>query len=76
MNFGNELKKARKAKGLTLAKMAEKMGVSASYISDCENGRFNVGDPRKKEFADALDCELLIILKSRKKERKENGTFV
>lgn len=42
MNLGNELRRARKARGLTLKAVAEKAGVSEGFMSQVEN---NVKSP-------------------------------
>lgn len=38
---GTELKSLRKRNGLTLRKTSELIGVSVSFINDCENDRRN-----------------------------------
>ncbi|MEB8638187.1 helix-turn-helix transcriptional regulator [Bacillus cereus] len=39
MDFGQYLKSLRKARGFTQGELAEKSGVSVSYISKIENGK-------------------------------------
>lgn len=41
MNIGEKLKSVRKSQGLSLKVLAEKTGISVSFLSDVENGRSN-----------------------------------
>lgn len=68
MRFGNRVKKLRQQQGLTQQKLAERLGVSLSYISKVENERLNVGVYPSANFvhklADALGAdedELLLL---------------
>lgn len=53
-NFGEFLQSKREAKKITMRQMAEKLGVSAPFLSDVEKGRRN----------SLFDMENLNILKS------------
>lgn len=55
MTIGERIKETRKAKGLTLKQLGEKMNLTASTISDCENDRRKLKPETIKRFADALD---------------------
>jgi len=58
--IGKNLRKLRKAKGLTQKEVAEAVVVTASYISKIENG--NVF------FSITLLCKLCVLLKAQPKE--------
>lgn len=55
--FGRMMRKHRKAAGLTLAAMAQKMGVSTAYISKVEAGGAVFTLERIFEAADFLEVE-------------------
>jgi transcriptional regulator with XRE-family HTH domain len=64
-NFGGFIKSMRKAKGLTLEKLAKEIGTEKGYISSIENGKVNPPSADVvREMADALDVgreELLLL---------------
>ena len=49
MNFGEKLKSIRVEKDISLRKLAEKLGVSAPYLSDVERGK-----PLSGEYIDRV----------------------
>lgn len=51
---GRELKDTRQALGLTQAKVAERLGVSASYVSAVEAGRRNLTLGQLANIANAM----------------------
>ncbi|SDC05736.1 helix-turn-helix domain-containing protein [Shouchella lonarensis] len=54
-DFGQYLKKLRKAAGLTVNELAEKVSVSQPYISNIENGKRGAPSLKKlKKFAEPL----------------------
>jgi len=66
--FGERIRNLRTQRGLTQKVLAERLGVSLSYISKVENERLNVGDYPSEKFvhklADALEAdedELLLL---------------
>lgn len=70
MRFGNLLRELRKAKGLTLRTLGQKVGVSYAYVSKVETGRLDFGDYPSEDLirrlAAALDAdeeELLLLAK-------------
>lgn len=68
MNFGQKIRRLRKAKNLSLRGLAEAVGVSFTYISKIENERLDFAqfpsEPLIRALADALDAdvdELLLL---------------
>jgi transcriptional regulator with XRE-family HTH domain len=68
MRFGETIRELRKAKGLTVRALGERVGVSYAYISKVETGRLDFGDfPSEgliRKLAAALDAdeeELLLL---------------
>lgn len=60
--IGEEIKRARKSKKLTLRELAEKTGISHSYLSQLENGRGkNPSAAFLKAISDALDAPIIEI---------------
>lgn len=73
-NFGEFVKSMRKAKGLTLEKLANKIGTEKGYISSIENGKVNPPSAEVvRDMADALDVnrEELLLLAYVQKAPKE-----
>ena len=68
----DKLKALRYTLGLTPAEMAEKIGVSESSVTDCENGH---SSPKIKAFLEVQDISPSIIAESKKviglKERQK-----
>ena len=68
MRFGEKVRELRRAKGLTLRALGEKVGVSHAYISKTENGKLDFGDYpsealiRRLAIALAADEEELLLL--------------
>ena len=54
MRFGDRVRELRKARQLTQQNLAERLGVSLSYISKVENERLNVGDYPSEKFVHKL----------------------
>lgn len=68
MTFGQKIRALRKAKHLGQRSLAERVGVSFTYVSKIENGRLEFGDVPSEELivklAQALDAdpdELLLL---------------
>ena len=59
------LRKFRKAKGLNQDQLAEIVGVSASAISQYENGHKTPSFETALKLAEALDCELADLVSER-----------
>lgn len=47
---GAELRRERKAKGLSLRKVADEIGCSAPFLSDCELGRRRLSPDKINEY--------------------------
>ncbi len=54
MDVGKRIKIRRKQAGLTLKKMSDLVGISASFLSDIENGRSRPSLKRLEGIAEAL----------------------
>lgn len=68
MTFGERIRQLRNAKGLTLRKLAPKVGVGFTYLSRVETGRMTFGDypsdaliHRLAEELEGDEEELLIL---------------
>jgi len=62
--LGGELRRARKARGLTQRQLAERLGTDAPYLSRLEHGEKNLTIAQLARIADALDTGLSITLTS------------
>lgn len=51
----NRIKELREARGMTLEALAERVGLSASYVQRLENGERNLSLKHIQSFADALE---------------------
>ncbi|MCM3895135.1 MULTISPECIES: helix-turn-helix domain-containing protein [Gordonia] len=60
--LGGVIRAARLEKGLTLAQMSEQTGLSASFLSQLENGRTNTSLRSLQTVADALDTTATVLL--------------
>jgi len=54
---GERIREQRKARGLTQAALAERSGISASYLNLIENDKRMIGGARLKRIAEALGVE-------------------
>lgn len=64
-DFGNEIKKIRKTKGLSLKEVGRRGGLSHAYLSQIENGkRLNPSHSVLKKLAKGLDCSYLELLET------------
>jgi len=63
-NFGEKLRALRKASGLTLRGLAERVGVDFTYLSKIENGKagYLPGADTIRKMAEALDTDALDLL--------------
>jgi transcriptional regulator with XRE-family HTH domain len=58
MQFGNRIRVLRASCALTQQQLADRMGVSVSYISKVENERLHFGDYPSSKFIHKLAVEL------------------
>jgi Zn-dependent peptidase ImmA (M78 family)/transcriptional regulator with XRE-family HTH domain len=65
VDFGGRLKMARKAKKLTLEKLAEEIGVTAMSISKYENNKMNPDSTMLLKLANALDFNVEFFFRER-----------
>ena len=56
--IGERIKFLREARGLTLRKLGDELGVTPSYLADVESGRRYPTDERIEELASVLDCSV------------------
>lgn len=70
LSVGDVLKENRKKRGMTLKVLSNRSGVSASFISDVEHSRKNVGLSYAIAIADVLNIDFTLLLK------EEVSTFV
>ena len=64
MTTGERIREKRKSKGITLAQLAERVGVTASAISQYERGKLDPTRAVSFKIAIALECRLEDILSS------------
>lgn len=55
LRIGRRIRELRKEKNIPLRELAEKTGLSASYLSQVENGRINITITLAKKISDALE---------------------
>lgn len=60
-NLGKQLKSLRKAYGLTQKDLAQKAGVSFSFINGVENGKTSMRLEVFNHVLELLGCELTIV---------------
>ena len=73
LNIGLAMKKCRDAKNLTLQEMAEKSGLTKSYLSRIENSQRDPTISALEKISLALDIPLnLLILLSEDEDDKNN----
>jgi transcriptional regulator with XRE-family HTH domain len=59
---GYEIRRARKAAGLTQAEVAKRLELTVPYVSNVEAGRVNLTVGQLARFADALGSDLRLSL--------------
>ena len=58
MRFGNRVRQLRTDRAIKQTDLADRMGVSVSYISKVENGKLHFGDYPSEKFIHKLAHEL------------------
>lgn len=58
MQFGERVREIRESRKLTQKELAERLGVSVSYISKVENEKLHFGDYPSEKFIHKLATEL------------------
>lgn len=58
MQFGEQVRALREARKLTQRELADRLGVSVSYISKVENEKLHFGDYPSEKFIHKLATEL------------------
>lgn len=59
---GDEIRRARKAAGLTQTELARRLDLTVPYVSNVEAGRVNLTVGQLARFADALGSDLQLRL--------------
>ncbi|WP_040907937.1 helix-turn-helix domain-containing protein [Youngiibacter fragilis] len=62
-SIGDNIRMARKQKGITQKVLGEMIGVSNTYLSDIEIGRTNPSIKTLKKIADGLEISYIELLK-------------
>lgn len=62
--LGNRIRSFRRERGLTLGQLAEKAGISASYLSTIERGLKKPSIPALKQISDALHVSPALLVRS------------
>jgi transcriptional regulator with XRE-family HTH domain len=60
--IGEEIRRARRAAGLTQSQVSERISATGPYISNVEAGRVNLTIGQLTRIVDALGCDLEINL--------------
>ena len=63
MSIGQNIKMVRKAKGMTQAELAEKSGISRSYLADLEGDRYTPSLNVLYELSHNLETEVPELIK-------------
>ena len=71
--FGDRMKLRRDQLGFTLKKLGEKSNVSASFLSDIENGKSFPSMTKAAEIANALNIPIAWLLGEDKNEETDNS---
>ena len=64
-HVGKRIRQRRMEKGFNLRQLAEKTGVSASFLSQVEHGKVNVSLGSLQNISEALDVPLLYFVKEK-----------
>ncbi len=77
VNLGFHIIDLRKDKGYSQLQLAYKANISKNYLSDLENGRRNPSILVLQRIADALDCDLSVLMEtvSPEKEKPKGPTL-
>jgi transcriptional regulator with XRE-family HTH domain len=73
MDIGTRIKKFRKSNGFTIKRLAEKVGVTQSYISQLENDKVNPSLGTLKKIANALNINMIDFFES---DREDENIIV
>lgn len=73
-NIGERIKKSRNEKGLSLRELAGKLNLSASFISQIEQGKASPSIENLKKIATSLDVKVSYLIED--EEEKQNVEIV
>lgn len=68
MNLGSTIKTYRRNKKITLKELAEKVGITASFLSDIENGKKQPSVETLSKLAEAFEVPLYMLFKDTSNE--------
>lgn len=68
VELGEDLRRAIKERGLTYDELAERLGVTKSYISDICRGRYNVSYRVLRRIGKVIDANITIRFEKIKKK--------
>jgi transcriptional regulator with XRE-family HTH domain len=71
--IGANVRKLRKAKGLSQEELAFRAEIDRSYLSEIENGRKNVGVLVLDQIAQALEADIKEMFKGYSRPSKKGG---
>lgn len=61
-DIGKQIRKHREQRGLSLRDLGKRVNTKKQYIWDLEKGNITCSFTKLSEIANALDCELEVIL--------------
>ncbi|MGL6170216.1 MAG: helix-turn-helix domain-containing protein, partial [Fusobacteriaceae bacterium] len=82
MNIGERIKRNRNQKGMSLRELAEKVVLSASFISQIEQGKASPSIENLKKIANCLDVRVSYLIEDEDSKKnsdlmkKENRRYV
>lgn len=73
MTLGGKIKEIMQARGYTVRGLADKIGISYSYLSDIRNDKQDPSLKTLKRIADALNVDTYVLLKSYRKDKEKKN---
>lgn len=70
MNIGEKLKKSRNEKGMSLRELAAKVELSASFLSQIEQGKTSPSIENLKKIANTLDVRVSYLIEDEEEDLK------
>jgi putative transcriptional regulator len=62
MSIGSNVRKYRKLKGLTQKELARKVSISRSFLSEIENGKYDIRLSLLDKICEVLGCDITDLL--------------
>ena len=76
MTLGGKIKEIMKARGYTVRGLADKIGISYSYLSDIRNDKQDPSLKTLKRIAEALNVETHLLLKFYRKQKEKDILYL